>query len=68
MPTIMIYQSPRSAQLKRKAAAAVTTAIAEAYDVQPEQIQVYFHEFGGDRWARGGRLAGDRDVESTPSG
>lgn len=64
----MIYQSPRTVQLKREAAVAVTKAIAEIYDLHPEQIQVYFHESDDDHWAKGGRLASDRDRQPTPSG
>jgi 4-oxalocrotonate tautomerase family enzyme len=56
----MIYQSPRSAELKRQAAASVTDAIVEAYGLKPEQIHVYFHESDDESWGKGGRLAADQ--------
>jgi phenylpyruvate tautomerase PptA (4-oxalocrotonate tautomerase family) len=68
VPTIMIYQSPRPVELKRAAAAALTSAIAEIYDLLPEQIHVYFHESDDDSCAKGGRLASDRDGEPARSG
>jgi 4-oxalocrotonate tautomerase len=67
VPTIMIYQSPRSTELKRQAAAALTDAIVDAYGLQPEQIHVYFHESDGDSWAKGGRLADDQQSPPAPS-
>jgi 4-oxalocrotonate tautomerase family enzyme len=58
MPTVMIYQSPRTRESRAAAIAAVTDALAVAYGLRPEQIQVYFHEVPDDRWGRGGKLAG----------
>ena len=63
MPTVMIYQSPRSTEVRASAMAAVTDALVGAYGLRPEQIHVYFHEVPADRWARGGVLASDRPAE-----
>lgn len=60
MPTVMIYQSPRSTEVRASAMAAVTDALVGAYGLRPEQIHVYFHEVPDDRWGRGGVLASDR--------
>jgi phenylpyruvate tautomerase PptA (4-oxalocrotonate tautomerase family) len=57
VPTVMIHQSPRSAALRAKAIAGVTDALVAAYGLQPEQVQVYFHEVPDDLWGRGGALA-----------
>ena len=57
MPTVMIYQSPRTPELRATAIAAVTDALVSAYDLRAEQIHVYFHEVPDDRWGKGGQLA-----------
>lgn len=59
MPTVMIYQSPRTHALRASAIAAVTDALVAAYGLRPEQIQVFFHEIPDDRWGRGGVLASE---------
>jgi 4-oxalocrotonate tautomerase len=59
VPTVMIYQSPRTIELKRQAAASITEAIVAAYGLEPDQVQVYFHESDDQAWAKGGRLAVD---------
>jgi phenylpyruvate tautomerase PptA (4-oxalocrotonate tautomerase family) len=61
LPTVMIYQSPRSAELRGRAMAAVTEALVAAYGLLPEQIHVYFHEVPDDRWGRGGVLASESE-------
>lgn len=55
----MIYQSPRSPELRSSAIAAVTDALVGAYGLRAEQIHVYFHEVPDDRWGRGGVLASE---------
>jgi phenylpyruvate tautomerase PptA (4-oxalocrotonate tautomerase family) len=57
MPTVMIYQSPRSAELRAAAIAAVTDALVGAYGLRPEQVQVHFHEVPDDCWGRADELA-----------
>jgi 4-oxalocrotonate tautomerase family enzyme len=64
MPTVMIYQSPRSSEQRGAAIASVTDALVNAYGLRPEQIQVYFHEVADDRWGRGGVLASAPPDES----
>jgi 4-oxalocrotonate tautomerase family enzyme len=59
MPTVMIYQSPRPPELRAAAIKAVTEALVEAYGLQPEQIQVFFHEVPDERWGCGGVLASE---------
>jgi 4-oxalocrotonate tautomerase family enzyme len=68
VPTVMIYQSPRSPAMRASAIAAVTDALVDAYGLRPEQIHVYFHEVPDDRWGRGGVLASERAAEATPGG
>jgi 4-oxalocrotonate tautomerase family enzyme len=63
VPTVMIYQSPRTPEVRAAAMAAVTDALVGAYGLRPEQIHVYFHEVPDDRWGRGGVLASDRPGE-----
>jgi phenylpyruvate tautomerase PptA (4-oxalocrotonate tautomerase family) len=57
----MIYQSPRTRELRASAISAVTDALVGAYGLRPDQIHVYFHEVPDDRWGKGGRLAAGRD-------
>jgi phenylpyruvate tautomerase PptA (4-oxalocrotonate tautomerase family) len=67
MPTVMIYQSPRSSSLRAAAMSAVTDALVHAYGLRPEQIHVYFHEVPDDRWGRGGVLASEaRETQTLP--
>jgi 4-oxalocrotonate tautomerase family enzyme len=61
MPTVMIYQSPRTHELRAAAMTAVTDALVDAYGLRPEQIHVYFHEVPDDRWGRGGVLASESE-------
>ena len=61
MPTVMIYQSPRSPELRAAAMTAATDVLVDAYGLRPEQIHVYFHELPDDRWGRGGVLASESD-------
>jgi 4-oxalocrotonate tautomerase family enzyme len=68
MPTVMIYQSPRSPAMRASAMAAVTDALVDAYGLQPEQIHVYFHEVPDDHWGRGGLLASERAGASPSEG
>ena len=60
MPTVMIYQSPRTHELRAAAMHAVTEAITSVYGLRPEQVHVYFHEVPDDRWGKAGVLASDR--------
>jgi 4-oxalocrotonate tautomerase family enzyme len=66
MPTVMIYQSPRSAELRASAIAEVTDALVRTYDLRPEQIHVDFHEVPDDRWGKAGRLAAEPPEAPTP--
>lgn len=68
MPTVMIYQSPRSPALRAMAITGVTHALVDAYGLQPEQIQVYFHEASDDYWGRGGVLASERAAQVADEG
>jgi 4-oxalocrotonate tautomerase family enzyme len=63
VPTVMIYQSPRTPEVRATAMAAVTDALVGAYGLRPEQIHVYFHEVPDDRWGHGGVLTSDRPAE-----
>lgn len=63
----MIYQSPRPPALRAAAMTAVTGALVDAYGLQPDQVQVYFHEVPDDRWGRAG-LASERAAEAAREG
>lgn len=54
MPTMMIYQSPRTPGLRAAAIASVTDALVQAYGLRPEQVQVFIQEIPDDSWGRGG--------------
>ena len=60
MPIVTIQQSPRDAAQKRRLVAAVTEAFVEAYEVRPEQVQIFIHEVDHENWAKAGQLAADR--------
>jgi 4-oxalocrotonate tautomerase len=59
MPIVTIQQSPRDLERKRKLVAQITDAFVDAYDLRPEQVQIFIHEIDGEGWAKGGRLAVD---------
>ena len=60
MPIVIVEQSPRSLDQKRKLVTGITDAFVAAYGVTPEQVQVFIHEVGHENWAKGGALAADR--------
>ena len=39
----------------------ITDAFVDACDLRPEQVQVFIAEFGGEDWAKAGRLAIDAE-------
>lgn len=59
MPIVTIQQSPRDLEAKRRLVAGVTEAVVEAYDMRPEQVQVFIAEYDHEHWAKGGTLAAD---------
>jgi 4-oxalocrotonate tautomerase len=59
MPIVTIQQSPRDVDRKRRLVEGVTQAFVEAYEVRPEQVQIFIHEVAGENWAKAGRLAAD---------
>ena len=65
MPTVMIYQFPRSSSLRAAAMSAITEALVDAYGLKPEQIHISFHEVPDDRWGRGGILASEAGTTQT---
>jgi 4-oxalocrotonate tautomerase len=62
MPIVTVQQSPRDLAEKREVVAGITRAFVDAYGVGADQVQVFIHEVGDDDWAKGGRLAADRDA------
>ena len=60
MPIVTVLQSPRDLELKRRLVAGITQAFVDAYDLQPEVVQVYIHEVDDENWAKAGKLAVDR--------
>jgi len=65
LPTVMIYQSRRSTEEKRNVIGPVTEAIADAYGLRRDQIQVYFHESDAESWGKDGVLQTDTEANST---
>ena len=61
MPIVTIQQSPRGLEPKRRLVAGITQAFVDAYDVAPEAVQVFIHEVDHEHWAKGGRLAIDKE-------
>jgi 4-oxalocrotonate tautomerase len=47
---------------KREVVATITRAFVDAYGVGADQVQIFIHEVGDEDWAKGGRLAADRDA------
>ena len=59
MPIVTIQQSPRDVERKRRLVAGITQAFVDAYELRPEQVQVFIHEIDHENWAKGGRRAAD---------
>ena len=60
MPIVIVEQSPRDLEPKRRLVAGITQAFVDAYGVAPDSVQVFIHEVDHEHWAKGGRLAVDR--------
>ncbi len=60
MPIVTVQQSPRGVEAKRRLVAGITRAFVDAYEIRPEQVQVFVHEFDDEHWAKAGKLAADR--------
>ena len=63
MPIVTIQQSPRDLELKRRLVAGITQAFVDAYDLDPEAVQIFIHEVDHENWAKGGTLAADRSAQ-----
>jgi 4-oxalocrotonate tautomerase len=63
MPIVTVQQSPRELAPKRRLVAALTQAFVDAYDIRPEQVQVFIQEVGDENWAKAGKLAVDAGVQ-----
>ena len=61
-PIVTVQQSPRDIEQKRELVAGITQAFVDAYGVMPDQVQIFIHEVAGEGWAKGGKLAADRDA------
>ena len=59
MPIVTVQQSPRDLDQKRRLVAGITQAFVDAYELRPEQVQVFIQEVGHENWAKGGKLAAD---------
>ncbi|QGM98488.1 tautomerase family protein [Methylocystis parvus] len=61
MPVITIrIGKGRPIEKKRALAEAVTKAVVEMLDVQPEWVTVLIDEYERENWATGGRLHADK--------
>jgi 4-oxalocrotonate tautomerase len=63
MPIVTVQQSPRDLARKRRLVAGITRAFVDAYDVSPEQVQIFIHEVDDENWAKAGLLAADAGLE-----
>jgi 4-oxalocrotonate tautomerase family enzyme len=59
MPVVTIQAAPRDPTAKRRAIAAVTEALVQAYAVRPDQVTVFIHDVEPESWGRGGAPAAD---------
>ena len=59
MPIVTIQQSPRDLERKRRLVAGITQAFVDAYEIEPEAVQVFIHEVDHENWAKAGKLAAD---------
>ena len=59
MPIVTIQQSPRELEPTRRLVAGITQAFVDAYELRPEQVQVFIQEVDHENWAKGGKLAAD---------
>jgi 4-oxalocrotonate tautomerase len=62
MPIVIVEQSPRELEPKRRLVAGITQAFVEAYGSTPDAVQVFIHEVDDEHWAKAGRLAVDREA------
>jgi 4-oxalocrotonate tautomerase len=60
VPIVTVQQSPRDLELKRRLVAGITQAFVDAYELEPEAVQVFIHEVDHENWAKAGKLATDR--------
>jgi len=60
MPTVTIYQGPRSIELKRALVAGITDAFVDTLGVPPESVQVWIQETSPESWGQGGTLTADK--------
>jgi 4-oxalocrotonate tautomerase len=56
MPIVTIQQSPRDIERRRRLVASITQAFVDAYEVLPENVEVFIYEVDGEHLARGGQL------------
>ena len=62
MPIVTVQQSPRDLEAKRRLVAGITNAFVDAYDVTPQQVQVFIAEFSAEHWAKAGKLSSIRTL------
>lgn len=61
MPIIEMHLlDGRSVEMKRKAVAAITSAVVETLAVRPEQVRVLITEHNDEQFAIGGETVGQR--------
>jgi 4-oxalocrotonate tautomerase len=61
MPNVTIQQSPgRTIEQRQLLIKRITEAFEEAYQVGPESVMVFFHNFDDDHWGKDGLLHVDR--------
>jgi 4-oxalocrotonate tautomerase len=58
----------RSVELKRKAVAAVTTALVESLGVRAEQVRILITEHNDENFSVGGQTIGQRNQSTKTAG
>lgn len=63
MPFVNIEWSPRSLEMRREVAKAVTQIVCEVAGVEPNTVRIAFSEVESDHLAFGGQLTSDRRAD-----
>jgi 4-oxalocrotonate tautomerase len=59
MPTVTVFQGPRSVELKRTLVRGITDAFVDSLGVPADSVQVWIQETPADSWGQGGALTAD---------
>lgn len=60
MPTITVFQGPRTVELKRALVERITDAFVDTLGVPAETVQIWIQETPAENWSQGGTLTADK--------